>query len=160
MFGFSVTTCCGNTQQDNSYKKSWAEFYADNRLRHIVKVAEKNNGSDSALSNFVEHTATHVVPRLLGDGYLQASGGGGIVPVIVHGDLWSGNRGRGTIGDGGVEEVVFDPSVVWAHSEYDFGIMRMFGGFSGAFEKEYHQLKGGKDLPIEEYEDRILLYEL
>ncbi|KAK0122259.1 hypothetical protein ONS95_010509 [Cadophora gregata] len=37
MFGFPVPTCCGETVQDNSYKGSWAEFYAENRLRHILR---------------------------------------------------------------------------------------------------------------------------
>lgn len=43
--------------------------------------------------------------------------------------------------------------------EYDFGIMRMFGGFGAGFEREYHKIKA-KDEPVEEYEDRVLLYEL
>ncbi|KAH8593248.1 Fructosamine/Ketosamine-3-kinase [Bisporella sp. PMI_857] len=158
-FGFPVTTCCGDTEQDNTYKSSWAEFYADNRLRHILKKAEKNNGADQKLASLVEKTATKVVPRLLADGHLRSSDGGNVVPVVVHGDLWSGNHGRGSIGTGGVEEVVFDPSASWSHSEFEFGIMRMFGGFGAGFEKEYHDIKP-KDEPVEEYEDRVRLYEL
>jgi protein-ribulosamine 3-kinase len=159
MFGFPVPTCCGDTQQDNSFKSSWAEFYADNRLRHILKSAEKNNGKDSELSNLVEKTASVAVPRLLRDGHLKTSSGGDVVPVVVHGDLWSGNHGVGTIGKGGVEEVVFDPSCSYSHSEFEWGIMRMFGGFGGSFEREYYELKG-KDEPIEEWDDRVKLYEL
>jgi protein-ribulosamine 3-kinase len=159
MFGFSVPTCCGDTRQDNSFKSSWADFYANNRLRHVLLAAEKNNGKDSELSALVDRTATVVVPRLLRDGHLKASGGGVVVPVVVHGDLWSGNHGTGTIGNGGVEEVVFDPSSSYSHSEFEWGIMRMFGGFGGDFEREYCGLKG-KDEPVEEWEDRISLYEL
>lgn len=159
MFGFPVPTCCGDTQQDNSLRASWAEFYADNRLRGILKAAEKNNGNDGELESLVEHTASVVVPRLLRDGHLKAAGGGNIVPVVVHGDLWSGNHGRGTIGKGEVEEVVYDPSSAYAHGEFEWGIMRMFGGFSGPFEKEYHGLKP-KDEPVGEWEDRVALYEL
>lgn len=49
------------------------------------------------------------------------------MPVVIHGDLWSGNKGKGVIGgEGAVEEVVFDPSAVWGHSEYELGIMNMF----------------------------------
>lgn len=158
-FGFPVPTCCGDTQQDNSYRSSWADFYADCRLRHILTCAERNNGKDPELSSLVEKTATVVVPRLLGDGHLKSAGGGSITPVVVHGDLWSGNHGRGTIDQGGVEEVVFDPSSAWAHSEFDFGIMRMFGGFGGGFEREYHKYKA-KDEPVGEWEDRVELYEL
>lgn len=35
----------------------------------------------------------------------------------------------------------------------------MFGGFGAALEKEYHKIKP-KDEPVEEYEDRVELYEL
>jgi protein-ribulosamine 3-kinase len=124
MFGFPVPTCCGDTRQDNSYKESWAEFYAENRLRGILRSAEENNGKDQKLSRLVEETVQKVVPRLLSDGHLKAGGTGErIKPVVVHGDLWSGNHGRGTIGEGAVEEVVFDPSSAWAHSEFEFGIV-------------------------------------
>lgn len=79
----------------------------------------------------------------------------------MHGDLWSGNKGRARIGgdDGAVEDVVFDPSACYAHSEYELGIMRMFGGFGEGFFKEYHKLCP-KTEPVEEYEDRVQLYEL
>lgn len=75
--------------------------------------------------------------------------------------LWSGNKGKGIIGgsDGPIEEVVFDPSACYAHSEYELGIMRMFGGFGGSFMKEYHDLCP-KTEPVAEYEDRVSLYEL
>jgi len=100
------------------------------------------------------------------------------VPVVVHGDLWSGNHGRGVFvgasggggggGDGvsggkdgerGTEEVVYDPSSVYGHSEYELGIMRMFGGFGKGFWSEYGKLVE-KSEPKEEWEDRVALYEL
>lgn len=155
MFGFHETTCCGATPQDNSWKSSWADFYANNRLRHILREGIKSNGPDPELSNNVEKTASQVVPRLLGDDNLK-----GVKPVVIHGDLWSGNHGRGRIaGRGGSEEVVFDASVVCGHSEYELGIMRMFGGFGSSFWKEYESLVP-KDEPRTEWDDRIALYEL
>ncbi|CAF9911541.1 MAG: hypothetical protein GOMPHAMPRED_007445 [Gomphillus americanus] len=158
MFGFSVTTCCGDTPQDNSFKASWPEFYAENRLLAILERSEKQNGRDSELKDLIERTAREVVPRLLGDGHL--GGQQVIVPVVVHGDLWSGNRGQGRIGSQEtVEEVVFDPSASYSHSEFELGIMQMFGGFGGSFLEEYHKLVP-KTEPVEEYDDRIRLYEL
>ncbi|PSN70508.1 Ketosamine-3-kinase [Corynespora cassiicola Philippines] len=159
MFGFPVTTCCGDTPQDNSYKSSWAEFYAENRLRFILRRAEKSNGVDKELHTLVEMTASKVVPRLIGDDHLN--GGKGITPVVVHGDLWSGNASVGAIGakGGEPEEVVYDPSACYAHSEFELGIMKMFGGFGGSFLNEYHELCP-KSEPVGEYEDRVKLYEL
>jgi protein-ribulosamine 3-kinase len=110
------------------------------------------------LAKLVETTASTVVPRLIGDDHLN--NGKGITPVVVHGDLWSGNASRGVIGDeGDPQDVVYDPSACYAVGEYDLGIMRMFGGFGGSFLKEYHSLSP-KSEPVGEYEDRVALYEL
>lgn len=159
MFGFPVTTCCGDTAQDNSYKESWADFYAENRLRFILREGEKNQGNDTGFHGLVEATASKVVPRLIGDDHLND--GKGITPVVVHGDLWSGNASVGIIGDkkGEPEDVIFDSSACYAHSEFELGIMKMFGGFGASFLKEYHELCP-KTEPVEEYEDRVKLYEL
>lgn len=154
-FGFPVPTCCGSTVQDNSWRDSWAEFYAENRLKSILRASVGSNGPDAELERAVEKVAGTVVPRLLGEGHLK-----GVVPVVVHGDLWSGNHGRGRIGGkGGAEEVVYDPSSVYGHSEYELGIMRMFGGFGSSFWKEYERLVP-KAEPKDEWEDRVALYEL
>ena len=106
----------------------------------------------------MEQTCTKVVPRLIGDSHLN--NGKGITPVVVHGDLWSGNASRGKLpGMTEPEDVVFDSSACYAHSEYELGIMRMFGGFGASFLKEYHK-SVPKTEPVDEYEDRVALYEL
>ena len=160
VFGFSVPTCCGDTAQTNTYNTSWADFYAENRLRFILARSEKSNGADKELRTLVTRTADEVVPRLIGDKHLN--NGKGVTPVVVHGDLWSGNAGRGTLPSmksGGPEEVVYDPSACYAHNEYELGIMKMFGGFGGGFLSEYHSICP-KTEPVGEYSDRVALYEL
>lgn len=124
-------------------------------MRWVLKKAALNNGSDAELTKAVETVANKVVPRLIGDDVVK-----GIVPVVIHGDLWSGNHSRGQIaGCGGCEEVVYDPAVVYGHSEYELGIMRMFGGFSPHFWEEYNKLMP-KAEPVAEWDDRVRLYEL
>lgn len=167
-FGFPVPTFCGDTKQVNTFNGSWADFYAHERLMSILEASEKQNGKDKSLRTLVEKTAFTVVPALLGDdhlGYDKNGNGEGVTPVVVHGDLWSGNAGHGKISRSGRKEdeqpgdVIYDPSACYAHSEYDLGIMKMFGGFGSAFFKEYHQIVP-KTEPVAEYEDRIRLYEL
>ncbi|KAG6006517.1 hypothetical protein E4U54_000171 [Claviceps lovelessii] len=158
MFGFPVSTCCGETAQDNTWKASWAVFYAENRLRGILTTCLQNQGSDAELSNTVRSVADKVVPRLIGDETVK-----NITPVLVHGDLWSGNCAVGRIAgrEGAQDEVVvFDPAAVYAPSEYELGMMKMFGGGFGArFWEEYEELVP-KAEPRAEWEDRLLLYEL
>ena len=150
--------CPGDTPQPNDYKASWAEFYAENRLRFILRQCELNNGKDDKLNRLTTATIEKVVPRLIGDEHLN--GGKGVTPVVTHGDLWSGNASRGKIGgQEEPEDLVFDPSAAYTHNEYDLGIMNMFGGFGAAFFEEYHQLCPRTE-PVAEYEDRVTLYEL
>lgn len=189
-FGFPVTTCCGDTPQDNSYMDTWAEFFAEKRLRSVMERCEKRNGRDEEVGGLVDLVVRDVVPRLLGDEY-ECDGGGEegaeekenmkkkkkerkITPVVVHGDLWAGNKCHAAIpmegdrgGVGVVEEVIFDPSASYAHSEYEWGIMKLFGGFDDRdqdedgeeFEKEYWG-KIKKLEPVEEFDDRVELYSL
>ena len=164
-FGFPVATFCGDTRQGNGFRDSWAEFYAEERLMSVLGVSEERNGrGDRELRGLVERTAREVVPALLGDGHL--GGERGVVPVVVHGDLWSGNADWGVIvGSGSGDDddaggdVVYDPSACYAHSEFELGIMRMFGGFGSRFFEEYHRVVP-KTEPVGEYEDRVRLYEL
>ena len=157
-FGFPTTTCCGDTPQDNTYSSSWADFYANRRLRFIAKQSRKSNGADKQLDELVEDTCDKVIPRLIGDDHLNS--GKGVKPAIIHGDLWSGNASLGKLpGMTEPEDIVYDPSACYAHSEFELGIMKMFGGFGGTFLKDYHKLVP-KTEPVDEYEDRVALYEL
>ncbi|OKO91622.1 Ketosamine-3-kinase [Penicillium subrubescens] len=172
-YGFPVPTFCGDTRQSNTFYDSWADFYANERLLTILASSEKRNGRDAGLRDLVEKTARIVVPRLLGDehlGYNIHGEGVGLQPVVVHGDLWSGNADRGRIVGNGNErdeeeeevvvgDVVYDPSACYAHSEFELGIMGMFGGFGGRFFEDYHRIVPRTE-PVEEYEDRVRLYEL
>lgn len=157
-FGFPVPTCCGDTRQENDFCGSWAQFYADHRLRFIVRQSKKRNGNDKELEQTIEQLCQEVVPRLIGDDHLN--GGRGIQSVVVHGDLWSGNASSGLLpGMAAAEDVVFDSSACYAHSEYDLGIMKMFGGFDSDMMTAYHKICP-KTEPVDEYDDRVKLYML
>lgn len=46
-------------------------------------------------------------------------------PVILHGDLWSGNVGYDVTTS---SPVMYNPASYYGHNEADLGIMHMFGG--------------------------------
>ena len=74
VFGFPVMTSVGRTPQNNAWSRSWPKFFAENRLRAVCSLVEKNHGSDTDLTSLLDRVVKEVVPRLLGNGHW---GGGG-----------------------------------------------------------------------------------
>ena len=77
-------------------------------------------------------------------------------PVLMHGDLWSGNAKVDSLSG---EPVIFDPSSFYGHNEADLAIARIFGGFPGSFFSTYHKHLP-KTEPSGQYGLRSDLYEL
>ncbi|KAH9044524.1 fructosamine kinase PKL/CAK/FruK [Lactarius pseudohatsudake] len=162
-YGFDVPTFCGATRLRNGWYESWEQCF-DTLIRDLLStLAERGKYSElcrkgqdvrtrrvSPLALFVGAQAYYcrVIPALLGP--LQ------IKPVLLHGDLWSGNTGTdATTG----EPVIFDPSSLYGHNEADLAIGRMFGGIPSSFFETYHQHMP-KTEPAEQYDLRGDLYEL
>ena len=76
----------------------------------------------------------------------------GCSPVLVHGDLWSGNAALLADGTG----AVFDPAAYWGDREVDLAMARLFGGFPEAFFAGY---QGSWPLPAD-WPQRLELYNL
>lgn len=136
-FGFPVSNCCADTVQDNTWNQSWQSFFINQRLKPISQLA--SNAQDGELQSLVAHASETAVPHLLSSLKIK--------PALIHGDLWSGNARNGKI---------YDSCAIYAHSEFELSIMRMFGGFQHDIE-EYHKLKP-RDEPVQEYDDRLALY--
>ncbi|KAF8832124.1 hypothetical protein HHX47_DHR1001018 [Lentinula edodes] len=121
-FGFEVPTYCGATRMKNGWYDSWEKCYSEmigdlleklkkrGRYEKLCAKGEsitKEYASDLTCS--LRWDLTHlpsVIPKLLGP--LQ------IEPVILHGDLWSGNVG---VDSATGEPVIFDPSSFFGHNE-------------------------------------------
>ncbi|EIW87049.1 Ketosamine-3-kinase [Coniophora puteana RWD-64-598 SS2] len=145
-FGFHVPTYCGDTKQPNGWYKTWEDCYAAMIENLLSKL--RSQGGYSDLCKKGEQVKTRVIPHLLHP--LK------IYPVLMHGDLWSGNA-KADASSG--EPVIFDPSSFYGHNEADLAIARIFGGFPGSFFTTYHE-KLPKTEPAGQYELRSDLYEL
>ncbi|PIK61041.1 Ketosamine-3-kinase [Apostichopus japonicus] len=140
-FGFPVTTCCGYLPQDNSWSSSWVNFYTNQKLGQQMDMVEKKCGDREARELWPQ--LQRQIPHLFE--------GVEVVPALLHGDLWGGN-----VGELETEPVIFDPTCFYGHSEYEFGITTMFGGFSSSFFSSYHKL-----IPkAAGFEERQQLYQL
>lgn len=145
-FGFAVPTYCGATRQDNGWFSTWEECFSTMVENLLQKLPSERRYAE--LLNKGEEVRKRVVPWLLRPLVID--------PVLLHGDLWSGNTG---IDRKTGQPVIFDPSSYYGHGEADLAIARMFGGIPNSFFAAYHK-QMPKTEPVQQYNLRGDLYEL
>ncbi|KAH9950869.1 fructosamine kinase PKL/CAK/FruK [Amylocystis lapponica] len=145
-FGFHVPTYCGQTRMENGWYETWEECY-DALLGGLLATLN-GRGGYVGLCRQGEEIRRRVIPALLGSLDIQ--------PVLLHGDLWSGNTGTDRKTG---EPVIFDPSSYFGHNEADLAIGRIFGGIPQSFFRTYHEYLP-KSEPKDQYDLRGDLYEL
>lgn len=121
-FGFHCDTFCGPTLQRNPQTDDGYAFFAEYRLlalaapvydqgllpRHSLKQLES---ICSRLPDFIPQQK----------------------PVLLHGDLWTGNCLSGATG----QPVLIDPACYWGWAEADLAMTSMFGVFPEHFYQHY-----------------------
>jgi fructosamine-3-kinase len=138
-FGADINNTIGSTPQINTWQDSWTDFFAQNRIRYQLQLAQRRGGNFSQGDNLVA-----AIPQLLAN-YKP-------VPSLVHGDLWGGNAACLISG----EPVIFDPATYWGDREVDLAMTELFGGFPREFYQGYQQI-----WPLDPgYEQRKPLYNL
>ena len=152
--GFEHDNYIGATQQRNDPVKErwqsakddtgldWPEFFIERRLRFQAELAaERGYGHDlTRLLDRAESTLDELLRSAIEP------------PVILHGDLWSGN----VIVDDRGEACLIDPAVYFGHREADLAMTRLFGGFEPAFYRAYDEA-----LPLAPgYRERLPMYQL
>ncbi|KAH9858025.1 fructosamine kinase PKL/CAK/FruK [Lenzites betulinus] len=145
-FGFQVPTYCGQTRQDNGWFETWTECF-DALVGGLSDKLQAQGGYEPLIKQIGE-VRERAIPALLDHLTIE--------PVLLHGDLWSGNTG---IDRGTGEPVIFDPSSYFGHNEADLAIGRMFGGIPESFYTTYHEHLP-KSQPQEQYALRQELYQL
>jgi fructosamine-3-kinase len=124
-FGFYSNNYCGATLQNNLWNDGWVDFFRDNRLRFLLNLIEKERPLPVAEMVIYEKLLCRIDNLISKDS----------VPVLIHGDLWSGNY---MVSDKG--PALIDPASYYADREMEFAIMTMFGGFSQRFYDAYNEV--------------------
>ncbi|RDB28670.1 Ketosamine-3-kinase [Hypsizygus marmoreus] len=145
-FGFHVPTYCGATRLRNGWFKSWEECFGAMIGDLLDQLAMKRSYGE--LCDLGQRVRKSVIPELLGPLNIR--------PVLLHGDLWSGNVG---VDLSTKQPIIFDPASFFGHNEADLAIARIFGGFPSSFFTTYHALHPKSD-PVDQYTLRGDLYEL
>jgi fructosamine-3-kinase len=103
-FGLDHDNFIGLSPQRNGWNGDWAGFFRSE--------GQELQGAERLLE---------LLPQWLN--------GHGPMPVLVHGDLWSGNAALLHSRDA----ALFDPASHWADREVDLAMAELFGGFPAAF---------------------------
>ena len=130
-FGWECDTVIGPLPQANPRTETFASFFCTSRLVPMARRAQEVGGLDNRTRARVER---------LGEDLSQQFDEPP-APVLVHGDLWSGN----VLCDGDVLTAVLDPAVHWGHGEVDLAMATLFGGFDRRFYDAYHAATGSLD---------------
>lgn len=140
-FGWEEDNYVGSLPQNNTWCNDWNQFFAENRLLPLGKMA-----FDKALLSRSDIQRIERLCFLLKDIFTVEQ------PSLLHGDLWHGNY---FIGEEN-QPVLFDPAVYFGHREMDIAMTQLFGGFSIDFIQSYleeYPLIGG-------WENRLPYYQL
>lgn len=107
-------------QLPNEPADTWTQFFAEQRLRPLSRLAHDAQALPTELLQGIERVADR----------LDRYAAGNQPPSRLHGDLWAGNRLVDSVG----RSWLIDPAAHGGHREFDLAMMRLFGGFGeGAF---------------------------
>lgn len=147
VFGWPCDNYIGLTRQCNTPTACWADFWREHRLKPQIALAIKNG--------FGQHFQALSGPLLQASDILLATHQP--QAALLHGDLWSGNKGfYGDEFTGHIQPVIFDPASYYGYRETDLAFTHLFGGFDASFYAGYTHI-----LPLPEgFERRQGLYNL
>ncbi len=124
-FGFEFDNYIGQTPQYNGvgkYISDWSMFFWEFSLLFQIELAKQNNYLNA--QNYKQLLSVEkILPNLLDIN---------ITPILLHGDLWSGN-----VLSEKNNPYFIDPASYYGHYEADFALTFMFGGFSNDFYNSY-----------------------
>lgn len=123
-FGLEGDNYMGSLRQSNRRHQSWTEFFINERLQPMVKMAV-----DAGWLNRADLTRFEALYGALPGLFDEES------PALIHGDLWGGNY---LIGEDETPYLI-DPAVSFGHREFDIAMTTLFGGFSREFYAAYHE---------------------
>lgn len=125
-FGWQSDNFIGRTPQSNSFTDNWIEFYANQRLKPQLEIAQKNSASAQLLDSGYQ------LIEELDKFFINYTP----LPSLLHGDLWGGNSAFTTSG----LPIIYDPASYYGDRETDLAMTEMFGGFSRNFYQGYNSI--------------------
>ena len=134
-FGRDDHRTTGSRALPNEPCATWSEFFSTQRLIPLARLAADGGALPPSSIARLEYVASS----------LDQVASPEEPAVLVHGDLWAGNR----LVDRSGRNWLIDPAAHGGHREFDLATMRLFGGFGGdcfdAYDAEFPLADGWID---------------
>lgn len=145
-FGFSFPTLIGGLHQPNPNYDCWIDFFREQRLLYMARVAYDAGQLDGSLYSRIERFAEHL------EGYLTEPS----APSLLHGDMWTTN----ILAQDGRVTGFLDPAIYYGHPEIELAFSTLFNTFGQPYFEQYSQLQPIEDGFFEVRRDIYNLYPL
>lgn len=123
-YGLDHDNYIGSLKQSNTRSERWDDFLVEQRFKPMLKMALDHNTITSEEVQQFEKIYSRINEFWPSE-----------IPVVIHGDLWSGNYVVGSED----QPYLIDPAVYHGHREMDIGMMHLFGGFDNRLFEAYNE---------------------
>jgi fructosamine-3-kinase len=123
-FGLDHDNYIGRLHQSNSWHEDWPTFFAEERIRPLLKQAIDQGKIQSSVMPAADRFFAQLdslFPKMQ--------------PALLHGDLWGGNYTHLS-----VQTAIYDPAVYYGHPEMELAFTHLFGGFGSGFYAGYESV--------------------
>jgi len=146
-YGHERDTLIGSLDQPNPWTESWVEFFRDQRLLYLARVASEAGVLPAEDLERVEKLAERL------DEYLEEPER----PSLIHGDVWSAN----VLAQGDRITAFLDPAIYHADPQIELAFISLFNSFGEPFFERYAEIRGVRlGSSFEERRDLYNLYPL
>jgi len=130
-FGFERHTLIGPLHQPNDWAPTWLDFFRDNRLLHMTRLASDHGALPHRLRDRLERFAADLTES----DCPPPAGARGPHGRLLHGDCWTGNVLVAP--DNSRIAAFIDPAVYYGSPEIELAFTTLFGTFSRPFFDRY-----------------------
>jgi len=142
-YGHERDTLIGSLDQPNPWTVSWTEFFGEQRLLYMARVAHDAGRLPAEEVRRIERLSERL-DELIGEPN---------PPALIHGDVWSAN----VLAEGDRITAFLDPALYHADPEIELSFISLFDSFGAAFFERYGEIRR---IDRSFYETRRPLYNL